>query len=180
MGKTKLLLHTCCGPCSTSSIERLFEMGYQPILYFGNSNIFPKEESDLRYNNLEKVASHFSLEIIRGKYNHIDWLEAIKGHEKEPEKGSRCAICFEYNLKEAAQVAQDLNIEHFTTTLTVSPHKNSTKIFQIGSESGKFVEIDFKKKGGFQRSIELSKELELYRQKYCGCEFSMRHLSQKD
>ncbi|NLA92314.1 MAG: epoxyqueuosine reductase QueH [Spirochaetales bacterium] len=168
----KLLLHCCCGPCSTSSIERLKEMGYSVVLFFGNSNIFPPPEREKRLAALRQVGSHFDLEVITTPYNHERWLRVVKGHEGAKEGGSRCQICFEYNLKEAAEEAQKRGIPYFTTTLTVSPHKRSPLIFKVGENFEEFVPVDFKKKGGFQRSIELAKHLELYRQDYCGCEFS--------
>ncbi len=174
MERERLLLHCCCGPCSTSSIERLRESGYEPVLFFGNSNIFPEAEADARFAALKQVAKHFSLEVIRGRYNHESWLERVSGHETDPERQERCSICFAYNLHEAAEEARRLGILHFTTTLTVSPHKSSPTIFSLGKAWDEFVEIDFKKRDGFRRSIELSKELDLYRQDYCGCEFSIR------
>ncbi len=174
MEKKPLLLHCCCGPCSTSSIERLRDEGYEPVLFFGNSNIYPVQEAQKRFENVEKVASHFSLRLIRHEYNHKAWLQEIAGHESDPEKGERCSICFAYNLKEAAQEAEKQGIPYFTTTLTVSPHKNSSIIFSIGDTWDEFVAIDFKKRAGYQKSIELSRLLELYRQDYCGCEFSRR------
>ncbi len=169
-----LLLHCCCGPCSTSSIERLRELGYEPTLFFGNSNIYPPDEAAKRFKALQVVADHFSLQIIHHPYNHDNWLDVVQGHEQDHEGGARCALCFAYNLREAAQAARDLGILYFTTTLTVSPHKNSPLIFKIGEDWDEFVAVDFKKKGGFQRSLELSRMLDLYRQDYCGCEFSKR------
>jgi predicted adenine nucleotide alpha hydrolase (AANH) superfamily ATPase len=155
-------------------------MGYTPTLFFGNSNIYPQEENQLRYSELLKVACHYNLPVIREKYNHIKWLKKIKGLESEKENGKRCDLCFEYNLQEAFEEAKKRDIEYFTTTLTVSPHKNSLRIFKIGSDHREFVPIDFKKNGGFQRSTQLSKELNLYRQTYCGCEFSLRDSSKKE
>jgi predicted adenine nucleotide alpha hydrolase (AANH) superfamily ATPase len=174
MDKKPLLLHCCCGPCSTSSIERLRHEGYEPVLYFGNSNIFPPEEASRRLDALKSVADHFSLRLIQGEYDHLRWLKEVRGHEGDPERTERCAICFAYNLREAALEAQRQGISHFTTTLTVSPHKDTSVIFTIGRTWDEFVALDFKKKGGFQRSIELSGQLGLYRQGYCGCEFSRR------
>ncbi|MDX9939322.1 MAG: epoxyqueuosine reductase QueH [Sphaerochaetaceae bacterium] len=174
MESKALLLHCCCGPCSTSSIERLRTLGYEPVLFFGNSNIYPEEEARRRFGELEKVGCHFSLRVIRSEYDHNSWRKEIEGHEHDPERGSRCDICFAYNLREAANEARKQGIPYFTTTLTVSPHKNSPLIFSIGETWDEFVPIDFKKKGGFQRSIELARLLDLYRQDYCGCEFSMR------
>jgi predicted adenine nucleotide alpha hydrolase (AANH) superfamily ATPase len=174
MERKRLLLHCCCGPCSTSSIERLRELGFEPVLFFGNSNIFPEAEAETRFRALKQVADHFSLDVVRREYHHESWLEEIAGHEEDPERGPRCAICFAYNLREAAEEARRLKISYFTTTLTVSPHKSAPTLFSIGEELAGFVAVDFKKKDGFKRSIELSKELDLYRQDYCGCEFSLR------
>jgi len=169
-----LLLHCCCGPCSTASIERLRELGYEPVLFFGNSNIHPQSEAELRYGELEKVARFFNLTIVRAPWQHSQWREAVAGHEMDRETGGRCGICFAWNLSEAADQARQLGIPYFTTTLTVSPHKDSPLIFSLGKTMEGFVPIDFKKKGGFQRSIQLSRQLRLYRQQYCGCEFSLR------
>lgn len=174
MDAKPLLLHCCCGPCSTSSIVRLRELGYEPVLFFGNSNIYPPEEAQKRFEALDTVADHFSLRLIHHEYQHAAWLAEIAGHEADPERGERCAICFAYNLKEAAEEARRQGIPYFTTTLTVSPHKSSPTIFTIGDTWDEFVAIDFKKKGGYQKSLELSRMLDLYRQDYCGCEFSRR------
>ncbi len=154
-------------------------MNYEPILFFGNSNIFPAQEANRRYEALEQVANYFKLQLIRRSWEHTDWREAVCGHEDDPEKGERCTICFHWNLKEAREEAQRLGIGYFTTTLTVSPHKDSPLIFSIGKDLDGFLEFDFKKKGGYHRSIELSKELGIYRQQYCGCEFSLRESMQK-
>ncbi len=173
MGKP-ILVHCCCGPCATSSIQRLLDEGYEPVLCYGNSNIWPKEENDLRYENLLKVAEHFGeLEVVRQQYDHDSWLSFIKGLENEPEHGARCLRCFEFNLRAAYEEAKRLGIDCFTTTLTVSRFKNSKAIFNVGSMFDSFKDIDFKKKDGFAKSCSLAKELGLYRQTYCGCEFSM-------
>ncbi len=168
----KILLHVCCGPCSTSSIERLLSDSWTPVLYFSNSNIDTKEEFEKRYKELLKVAALNNLEVIKDDYDHPSWLSAIKGYEKEREGGSRCLLCFEYNLRRAYMKAKELGISHFTTTLTVSRFKNSKAIFSIGEKFDGFEEIDFKKKDGFNRSIIISRKMGLYRQNYCGCEFS--------
>lgn len=169
----KILVHCCCGPCSTSSVKRLLDEGWNPILYFENSNIYPKTENDLRRKNLEKVAEFYNLEVVIGEYNHQAWLDFIKGFETEPEHGRRCTKCFEYNLFRASKVAEGLGISHFTTTLTVSRFKNSLQIFNVGEAFPGFEKIDFKKKDGFAQSVKMAKEMGLYRQQYCGCEFSM-------
>lgn len=168
-----VLLHTCCGPCSTASIERLLRDNWLPVLFFGNSNIFPRQEADTRFTQLLKVADYYGLEVIRNPWNHSAWKDAISPYEKEPEGGKRCELCFRYNLNEAFHEAKSRQIAHFTTTLTVSRYKNSSLIFSVGETFEGFTPIDFKKEHGYQRSIELSKQLNLYRQNYCGCEFSL-------
>ncbi len=173
MGK-RILLHVCCGPCSTSSVERLLQEGYEPVLFFSDSNIFPYEEFMKRYENLLIVARHYGLQVILDEWNHEKWLEAVRGHEKDKEHGERCSLCFHFNLARTAEKARELGIDEFTTTLTVSRFKNSRKIFSEGADFEGFREFDFKKKDGFNRSIILSKELGLYRQAWCGCEFSRR------
>ena len=172
MGK-KILVHCCCGPCATSSIQRLIDEGYEVVLCYGNSNIWPEEENNLRYENLLKVSRYFgNLEVVRQPYNHQRWLSFIEGLENEPEHGKRCLKCFEFNLREAYEEAKQRGIEYFTTTLTVSRFKNSAAIFNVGSKFDGFEKIDFKKKDGFAKSCAMAQELGLYRQQYCGCEFS--------
>ncbi|MCF0238049.1 MAG: epoxyqueuosine reductase QueH [Sphaerochaetaceae bacterium] len=171
----KILVHCCCGPCSTSSISRLLEEGYEPVLHYENSNIWPEAENSKRFKELEKVAQYFGgLRIIKTQYDHNSWLSFIKGLEEEPEHGKRCTKCFEYNLNRAYLKARELGIEKFTTTLTVSRFKKSETIFQVGKVFEGFVPIDFKKKDGFGKSVRMAKEMELYRQDYCGCEYSLR------
>ena len=171
--KKKILVHVCCGPCATSSILRLLEEGWEPVLYFSNSNIYPYGEEEKRYENALIVASHYNLRIIKGEYNHEEWREWAKGLEGEKEHGKRCNKCFRFNLLKAYEKAKEENIEYFCTTLTVSRFKNSNTIFKEGEDLPGFEKIDFKKKNGFALSCTLSKELGLYRQNYCGCEFSL-------
>ena len=170
-----ILVHCCCGPCATSSIKRLIDEGYEPVLCYGNSNIWPEEENQVRYENLLKVAQYFGgLRVVRQPYDHGKWFEFVKGLENEPEGGARCLKCFEYNLRAARDEAVRLGIDRFTTTLTVSRFKNSARIFSVGSKFDSFEPIDFKKKDGFAESCRMAAELGLYRQRYCGCEFSKR------
>jgi len=152
----------------------MLKEGWNPILYFSNSNIFPFEEAQKRFAELMKVARIYELEMIREMYDHESWLLAIQGFEKEREGGERCKRCFAYNLAEANAKAAELGFNHFTTTLTVSRFKDSPTIFAVGERYERFEPIDFKKLGGFERSNVLSKEYGLYRQQYCGCEFSIR------
>ncbi len=172
MGK-KLLLHVCCAPCSTHAIVEM-QKEYEVTLLFSNSNIYPKEEYEKRLAEAKKISKIYGLPLVVDEYDHESWLNEIKGLENEPEKGLRCEKCYEYNLSRTATYAIEHGFDSFTTTLTISPHKDSPTIFRIGKRLGSFLEKDFKKMDGFQKSTLLSKEHGLYRQDYCGCEFSMR------
>lgn len=173
-----LLLHVCCGPCSTACVERLRAGGCEPTLFFSNANIAPREEYERRRDTAAKFAEKAGLKFVEDvEASHDEWLEKVAhGYENEPEGGARCRRCFAFNLARAAAYARANGFGSFTTSLTVSPHKRSALVFEAGHEAGgeAFAEIDFKKRDGFKRSIELSAELGLYRQSYCGCEFSMR------
>ncbi len=170
----KLLLHTCCAPCAAPSAERLVLGGRDVVLYFSNFNIHPETEYLKRLETARKLADQMDLVIEEDQYDHAEWLTHIQGLENEPEKGARCRKCFEFSLVRANQMAERLHIPSFATTLTLSPHKVSRIIFEIGSQFPRFEPIDFKKKGGFLRGIELREKYDLYRQNYCGCEFSKR------
>ena len=179
--KKKLILQCCCGPCSTAVIERLSQFFDITLLYY-NPNIYPQEEYNKRYNNLEVVSNHFNYKVIKANYNEDEYLSYIKGKELEQEGGSRCDLCFELRLKYTAQFAKQNGFDFFGTTLTVSSHKNAEHINKIGEkieqEVGiKFLYSDFKKHDGYKRSIELSKQLNLYRQNYCGCKFSYKGIN---
>lgn len=172
----KVLLHVCCGPCAVGSIPKIED--WDVILFFANSNINTLEEFDKRYNAALTVSSHYSRTIIKEPYNHKAWEDRIKGLEDEPEKGKRCLKCFRYSFELTAKKAKEQNIPYFTSTLTISPHKNSKKIMEIGQEVASeyglnFLMVDFCKDNGFKLSCDLSKELDLYRQKFCGCEYSI-------
>ncbi|THB65124.1 MAG: hypothetical protein D6B27_09195 [Gammaproteobacteria bacterium] len=170
----RILIHICCAPCATASVERVIEDGIQPVLYFSNSNISPHEEFMRRLESARTFTAITNLQLEVDKYNHENWLAFIKGLEGEPEKGGRCNRCFEFSLQRTYLKAQELGIEKFCTTLTISPHKISSNIFKVGEKFPGFQAYNFKKKDGFRRSLKLSDEYELYRQKYCGCEFSFR------
>lgn len=169
-----ILLHTCCAPCAAPSAERLVLDGHEVVLYFSNMNIHPEAEYLKRLEHARKLAGRMNLVIEDDQYDHAEWLRHVQGLENEPEKGARCRNCFEFSLRRTDQMAERLGIEAFATTLTLSPHKVSRVIFEIGAQFPRFVPIDFKKRGGFLRSIQLSEEYGLYRQAYCGCEFSAR------
>ncbi len=169
----RILLHTCCAPCAVASAERLILDGYEVVLYFCNWNIYPEAEYLKRLEHARKLAKQMNLIVEEDLYDHAQWLAHIQGLENEPEKGARCRKCFELSLRRSSQMANRLDIPVFTTTLTLSPHKVSRMLFEIGSQFPHFVPFDFKKKGGFLRSIKLSEEFSLYRQTNCGCEFSI-------
>lgn len=172
--KKEVLLHACCANCAASCVERLVSEGYQPSLFYTNSNIDTENEFIKRSRNVHDLAKHAKLPFYEDNYNHNIWLETIAGFENEPERGKRCGKCFEYSLTRTSEKASQLKIPFFTTTLTVSPHKISKVIFEIGHHMNGFLPIDFKKNDGFKRSMELSKKHNFYRQSYCGCEFSHR------
>lgn len=176
MKKSKLLLHTCCAPCVIVPVEQL-HADYEISSFFYNPNIHPNAEYLKRLNELIKLAKELDLKIIIPEYDFQRWLELAKGLEEEAEGGKRCAVCFKMRLQEAAKFAQEKNFDTFTTTLTISPHKNATLINRIGTEIAEqyhieFLAANFKKRDGYRRSIELSRKYNLYRQNYCGCIFS--------
>ncbi len=175
----QILVHMCCAPCASASGERLMLDGYKVILYFSNSNIYPELEYQKRLAYAHKLAQHWDVVIEEDTYDHEVWREKIKGFEKEPEKGARCSLCFQYSLERTAQLADRLDIPAFTTTLTLSRHKVSRQIFQLGKAFPRYVPFDFKKKHGFLRSLQLTEELNLYRQEYCGCEFSLNESKER-
>ena len=179
--KPKLLLHICCIGCGAYVVE-LLKQNYRPTLYFYNPNIYPLDEYNLRLAEIKRVAKLLKLKVIIALNDHKEWLNKVKGHEADPEKGDRCIICYRDRLTSTAKKAKQLGFDAFSSTLTISPHKLAAAIFQIGQElenefSVKFLEQDFKKNDGFKKSVALSKELKLYRQNYCGCEFSMNRVA---
>lgn len=187
----KVFLHSCCAPCSSYCMEYLRQYFDVTVFYY-NPNIMNEEEYRKRvkeqqrlidvYNRLEQTEEGILLrkiDFVEGRYNVENYLATIKGLENAPEGGSRCGRCFELRLRETAKVAKELNMDYFTTTLTISPLKNAQLLNEIGNRIGEevgiaFLPSDFKKNNGYLRSIELSKEYDLYRQDYCGCEFSKR------
>ena len=169
----RLLLHVCCAPCSTHVINVLKE-NYDLTLFFYNPNVEPLNEYSLRLEAAEEFAKEMDIPIIVGDYDSIEWHNAVKGHENDPEGGERCSICFRYRLEKTALTAKEKGFDLFTTTLTVSPYKNAELVNQIGKDLAEkhdveFLESDFKKDGGYMNSVQLSKEHGLYRQHYCGC-----------
>ena len=184
VSKNRLLLHSCCGPCSTACIERLLP-DYNVTVFFYNPNITDREEyekrkeAQLKFINLynEKLSDKDKIQFIEGEYLPEEFYDVASEYASEPEGGVRCTECFKLRLERTAQAALRTGNTVFGTTLTVSPHKNYNLISAIGWELSvkynlEFLYMDFKKKAGFQRSIQMSKEYGLYRQNYCGCEFS--------
>lgn len=177
--KPALLLHSCCAPCSTAVIERLFENFDITVFYF-NPNITESEEYNLRLNEQKRYLGDVygdKIKFISGRYKASEFFDTAKGYEKAPEGGERCEKCFELRLTETAKVAKEGGYRYFCTTLTVSPHKNAALINEIGKRVGEsvgaeFLPSDFKKRGGFLRSVKLADENGLYRQNYCGCIYS--------
>ena len=177
--KNKILLHACCAICSGYPITLLKDMGYQVFVYFYNPNIYPQEEYIKRLEAQRTLCQHLDCKLIEGEYQPEEFYTIAQGLESEPEKGKRCDKCFELRLKKTAELAKDLGIQEFTTSIVISPHKNFAKLTEIGekiaSENGlTYKAIDFKKQDGFLKTNKLSKELNLYRQNYCGCEFSIK------
>lgn len=171
--RRRVLLHVCCAPCSTHAIETLLRE-YDVTLFFSNANIDPADEYARRLESARQTAGAYDLPLVEDLYNHAAWQQHVAGLEGEPERGARCTKCFEFNLARAADYARTHGFDLFTTTLTISPHKDSRTIFAIGERLGPFLALDFKKKDGFRHSLELSRKHGLYRQTYCGCEFSRR------
>jgi predicted adenine nucleotide alpha hydrolase (AANH) superfamily ATPase len=180
MAKEQILLHACCATCAGYVLEKLAP-DYTPLLYYFNPNIFPPEEYNLRRDELKSYADKKKIEFIEENYDPDSWLQVVKGLEHEPEKGRRCDLCFYYRLQQTASFAQKNDIRHFTTTLTISPHKKSKTILDIGREIADqqgltFLAEDFKKKDGFLKTMAMAKKEGFYRQNYCGCVFSRKKL----
>jgi predicted adenine nucleotide alpha hydrolase (AANH) superfamily ATPase len=158
-------------------VPTLRDLGHEVSLFYANSNIDTKEEFDLRFENVNRLAEAEGVAVFSSPYDHEAWLrEVASGYENEPEKGSRCARCFRFNLAQTAKYAKEHGFDAFTSSLTISPHKVSAMVFSAGndvSEPCAFLEIDFKKKNGYLKSLQRTKELGLSRQSYCGCEFSI-------
>lgn len=183
-GKTPvLLLHVCCAPCSSYVLEYLTHY-FNIVIFFYNPNISPDKEYVYRLEEVKRLVNEIplenSVEIIEGEYNPQLFYELAKGLEALPERSERCQKCISHRLEIAAETAKKIGADYFTTTLTISPHKDSEFINLAGGEISEKYNVpylfsDFKKKNGYKRSTELSKEYGLYRQDYCGCVFSQRN-----
>ena len=195
MGEKKVLLHTCCAPCSSAIIEAMMQNGVTPVIYYCNPNIYPRQEYEIRKNECTRYAESLGLEIIDADYDHDNWLEAVKGLEAEPERGGRCLKCFKLRLLRTAEYAMQHGIKVITTTLASSRWKSLDQI----NEAGRWAVEELKRrnsrlgveaesvpiqpiwwdqnwrKGGLQeRRLQIIKDYDFYNQLYCGCEFSMR------
>ena len=180
--RPRLLLHSCCGPCSSSVLELLTKYFDVTLLWY-NPNLHPQEEFDRRLATqielIEKAGLTEEVPILAESRKHEDYLRRVEGLENEPEGGKRCTECFRLRLTECARLAKQYGFEYFCTTLTVSRHKDAERINALGEELGRafgvaWLPSDFKKRGGELRSQRLSEQYGLYRQNYCGCEFSLR------
>ena len=180
--KKRLLLHSCCAPCSSHVITYLTKYFDITILYY-NPNISPKKEYDKRKKEqirlIKEIDKVNNIDIIDCDYDNDLYEEKIKGYEDCPERGSRCTICYNLRLEKTAKMAKELDYDYFCTTLSVSPYKNANLINEIGIKleekyGVKWLYSDFKKENGYKKSIELSKKYNLYRQDYCGCKYSVR------
>lgn len=180
----KLLLHSCCGPCSTYVLDYLSNYFEITVLYY-NPNIYPEAEFYFREEEqrclIDKMKTKYPVHFAGARYEPKEYYDVVKGHEEDPEGGSRCHKCFDLRLRAAADFAKKNGFDYFTTTLSISPHKDSQLLNKIGREIAdefelKYLFSDFKKKGGFKRSVELTQEFDMYRQDYCGCVFSLREM----
>lgn len=182
--KKKLLLHSCCAPCS-SHVLTVIAKAFDLTILFDNPNIYPKEEFDYRLEELNELVKKMNLNINVEylPYDHDKYLIAIKGKEKLGEKSPRCYSCYELRLKDTYEYAKANGYDLYTTTLSISPYKNSDWINEIGNrysdEKCQFIYSNYKKEQGYLHSIELSKQYDLYRQDYCGCEFSQEERKRK-
>lgn len=177
-----LLLHSCCAPCSSYVLEYLSQY-FQITVFYYNPNIYPESEYTKRILEQQtligQMKSKYPVSFMAGAYDKERFYAMAEGMEALKEGGARCMKCYELRLREAAEVAKKGNFDYFTTTLSISPMKNAVKLNEIGMRLAEKYQVayllsDFKKKNGYKRSIELSKEYGLYRQDYCGCEFSKR------
>lgn len=186
-GTPTLLLHACCAPCSSAVLDKLSDY-FKITVFFYNPNITDREEYEKRSFELQKLIQKIPcknpIQFLEGGFDPQTFYDGIKGFEKEKEGGARCERCFRIRLEKAAEMTMQGKFDFFTTTLTISPLKNAPLLNDIGMEMGEkyqvtFLPSDFKKEGGYQRSIELSKEFNLYRQDYCGCEFSRKERDER-
>ena len=183
--RPRLLLHGCCAPCSSYVLEYLSEI-FDITLFYYNPNIAPREEFERRAAEAARLIREMGVPVALqvARYEPELWREAVRGLENEPEGGRRCEACFRLRLNKTAQAAKEGGYDYFTTTLSISPLKDAQLLCRLGGELSQpsgvpYLYSDFKKKGGYQRSIELSRIYSLYRQDYCGCAFSRAERERK-
>lgn len=178
----RLLLHVCCAPCSGAIIEKLCNEGAKPAVFFSNSNIAPESEYNLRLAECRRYCRKFDIEVFEDEYDHAGWLTAVKGYEREPERGERCLRCFRYRLERAARFAAGHGFTVLTTSLASSRWKDLGQVDQAGSFAcGLFPNVEWwgqnwRKNGLQQRRSEIIREQDFYNQTFCGCEFSHHRL----
>ena len=176
--RPSLLLHACCAPCSSYCVEYLAQY-FDITLYFYNPNIESQEEFSKRFKEFEKIDERFNVKAVEEKYNPDEFYSAIKGYEDCKEGGDRCTICYKLRLQKSLEYAEKNHFDYYASTLSISPYKDAKRLNEIGEDISKESKViwlvnDFKKKGGYLRSTILSKEMDLYRQDYCGCVYSIR------
>ena len=179
-GENKLLLHTCCAPCSSAIVECLLKHDITPTIFYCNPNIYPLEEYLKRKDECTRYAESLGLEIVDADYDHDGWLGCVKGLEKEPERGGRCLQCFKMRLRKTAEYARDHGYHVITTTLASSRWKSLEQIEEAGLTACTdipevtFLAQNWRKGGLSERRVAIIKEMNFYNQTYCGCEFSIR------
>jgi predicted adenine nucleotide alpha hydrolase (AANH) superfamily ATPase len=181
--KKTILVHACCASCASYVLEHLAR-DYEVVTYFYNPNIYPESEFLHRLDEMKRVCEALAIPLIQGSYRVLRWWKEIEAYRGLPEKSERCWTCYRFRLEETAKKAAEIGITVFTTTLSVSPHKVYERIEAIGAEVAsrydiEFLAEDFKKKDGFKKSVERSKELHLTRQDYCGCIMSLEESRRK-
>ena len=179
---SRVLLHACCGPCASHAVEELRLGGHDVTILFANANLAPPGEFERRLAATRQLAEYLAVPLLVDPPDHVAWLGAVQGLEREPEGGARCRACFRYNLGRAASWLSRTGCDTFTTSLTISPLKRTADVLAAGQAAGgsQFLPIDFSRNNGFQRSVALSKKIGLYRQRDCGCEFSRSPARQKE
>lgn len=181
--ETRVLLHTCCAPCSSAIIECLMQHGITPVVYYCNPNIYPNEEYLIRKKECTRYAESLGISFVEDDYNHEEWLKCVRGMENEPERGSRCLQCFKMRLRRSAQYAHEHGIKVITTTLASSRWKSLEQINEAGLYAVEpYPDVtwwnqNWRKGGLSERRIAIIKEYNFYNQQYCGCEFSMSRLA---
>lgn len=185
--RPSLLLHCCCAPCATVPLVD-WSTDFDITAYYYNPNIYPEAEASARAEELKRFVASYPFqnrpEVMIGEYNPEMYFEKVRGLEDEPERGRRCKVCFELRLVQTAALAKQQNYDYFTTTLSISPYKDAALLHQLGLKiqecyGVKYLPCDLKKNEGAKRSVDLSKEYDLYRQDYCGCVYSRNEMLER-